>query len=308
MLMNFLSPICYSRRLFKSIRLVIKQDNLYPSLGGGNKARKIVYILNNDIKKKFNAIVTTGSNHSNHLRATALWAAKSGWKIVCVIHDNEPAIFEGNLKILRLTGAELHFVQKKDVKEAMDQAMIDLINRGYRPFYIWGGGHCVEGSLAYYDAVRELKAQLNGTSPDYLFVASGTGTTQAGIEVGVRHLLPHCKVFGISIARENKRGAEVILDSMRELNQYLKQPIIMPCDIEFDDRWVGDGYEAVYPELIDTIRWAAKTEGIILDPTYTGKAFHALKMYVEKGIVENNSTVVFWHTGGLLNLMASHHI
>lgn len=165
-----------------SIKVYVKHDDLYPLPGVGSKARKLNNILNEDIRKNYNAIVTTGSNQSNHLRATALWAAKLGWKLTCVIHDDEPVIYEGNLKIVKLSGAELRFVQKTEVKDAMDKAMVDLSNEGYKPFYIWGGGHCVEGALAYYEAVKELKEQLKGVKPDFLFVASGTGTTQAGIE------------------------------------------------------------------------------------------------------------------------------
>lgn len=291
-----------------NVNLFVKHDDLYMLPGGGSKARKLNYILNENIRENYNAIVTTGSNQSNHLRATALWAAKLGWKLICIIHDDEPYMYEGNLKIVKLTGAELRFVQKSEVKEAMDKAMDNLRNEGYKPFYIWGGGHCVEGSFAYYEAIKELKEQLMGVKPDFLFVASGTGTTQAGIEVGVRQFLPECKVIGISVARDKQRGKEAILESMKKLNNYLGNPITIPDNIEFDDNWVGCGYEATYPELIETIKWVAKSEGLILDPTYTGKAFHALKMYVKRNVIKSNSNVVFWHTGGLLNLMVTQQI
>lgn len=304
------TPIKFIKNINKNlgINICVKHDDLYPLPGGGSKARKLNYILNEDIRKNYDAIVTAGSNQSNHLRATALWAAKLGWKLICVIHDDEPDIYEGNLKIVKLTGAELRFVQKTEVKDAMDKAMVDLSYEGYKPFYIWGGGHCVEGALAYYEAVKELKEQLMGVKPDFLFVPSGTGTTQAGIEIGVRQFLPGCKVIGISVARDKQRGKEAILESMNTLNNYLGKPINMPGDIEFDDSWIGSGYEATYPELIETIKWAAKTEGLILDPTYTGKAFHALKMYVKNEVIKPKSDVVFWHTGGLLNLIATNQI
>lgn len=303
-----MTPLTKCNHLIKSIKLYIKRDDLYPFPGGGSKARKLEFILNEKVRKKYNAIVTAGSNQSNHLRATALWAAGLGWKLICVIHDDEPEIYEGNLKIVKLTGAELRFVQKSEVKETMDKAMADLSNEGYKPFYIWGGGHCVEGALAYYEAVKELKEQLMGVKPDFLFVPSGTGTTQAGIEIGVRQFFPGCKVIGISVARDKQRGKEAILESMNTLNNYLGKPINMSGDIEFDDSWIGSGYEATYPELIETIKWAAKTEGLILDPTYTGKAFHALKMYVKNEVIKPKSGVVFWHTGGLLNLIATNQI
>ncbi len=288
--------------------IYIKRDDLYPFTGGGSKARKLKYILNDNTIKKYNAIVTAGSNQSNHLRTTALYAAKLGWKLICIVHDVKPDIYEGNLKIVHLSGAEIRFVQMQEVKEAMDRAMIDLKNEGYKPLYIWGGGHCVEGSLAYYEGVKELKNQLTEFIPNYIFVASGTGTTQAGIEIGVRQFIPECKAIGISVSRPEKRGKEIILESMRELNSYLEDPIVVPKDIIFDDRWRGIGYDSVYPELIKTIGWAAKTEGLILDPTYTGKAFHALKMYIEKREIKPNSNIIFWHTGGLINLLASKKI
>lgn len=287
------------------VNIKVKHDDVYPLLGGGSKARKLSYIINKNVQNNYNAIVTAGGNQSNHLRATALFAAKLGWKLVCIIHDNKPDLFEGNLKIVRLTDSEIKFVKMTDVKEAMDRAMADLRNEGYKPFYIWGGGHCVEGSFAYYNAVKELYGQIQNIKPDYIVVASGTGTTQAGIEIGVRQYWPDCKVIGISVAREEKRGKEAILDSMKELNSYLGNPVTLPDDIEFDDNWTGGGYEQTYPELLETIKWAAKTEGLILDPTYTGKAFHALRMYTNNGIIKPGANVVFWHTGGILNLMAS---
>lgn len=291
-----------------STNIYIKRDDLFPLVGGGNKARKLNYILNQNIQKKHNAIVTAGSNQSNHLRSTALFASKLGWKLICIIHDNEKDKYEGNLKIVKLTGAELRFVQMHEVKEAMAQAMNDLIKEGYNPLYIWGGGHCLNGSLAYYDAVLELKSQMKSIKPDYIFVASGTGTTQAGIEMGVSNYLQDCKVIGISISREKKRGKEIIMESMKELSNYLGRQDKMPEEIVFDTNWLGSGYEKTYPELLATIRWAAKTEGLLLDPTYTGKAFHALIKYIKEREIEPNSNVVFWHTGGLLNLIVSNDI
>lgn len=301
------TPVVFLHNISRilGINIRVKHDDYYPFPGGGSKARKLNYILNEDIQKKYNAIVTAGSNQSNHLRSTALFASKLGMKLICIIHDNKPERYEGNLKVVKLTGAELRFVNKAEVKEAMDKAMADLSIEGYIPFYIWGGGHCLEGSLAYYDAVKELKGQLREFKPNYLFVASGTGTTQAGIEIGVRKFLPDCQVIGISVARKKIRGKEVILDSMEKLNTFLGNPIKMPGDIQFDDFWTGGGYEATYPELLDTIKWVAKNEEIILDPTYTGKAFHALKTYAQNGKIKPGSNVIFWHTGGLLNLMAS---
>lgn len=289
-----------------NINLICKRDDLFSFTGGGNKARKIHYILAEAQKKGYNAIVTAGGSQSNHVRATAIYAAQLGWKTIMIIHDLEPnGPYSGNLKLTRLVGAELRFVNKENVAESMDKAMDDLRNEGFNPLYIWGGGHCLEGSYAYYEAVKELKSQIGSQTIDYILLASGTGTTQAGIEIGCRVFFPKCKVMGVSASRDSNRGKKAVLESMIELNDFLNKPIDIPEDIFFDDTWKGDGYESIYPELLETIHWAAITEGLILDSTYTGKAFHALRNYVSKGIIPKNSCVVFWHTGGLLNLMAS---
>ncbi len=285
------------------INLYTKRDDLFPLSGGGNKARKLEYILSEAKREGYNAIVTTGSNQSNHLRATALNASILGWKTISIIHDLKPDKFTGNLRITYLTGSELRFVNKSDVKVAMDEAMEDLKKEKLKPLYIWGGGHSVLGSFAYYEAVKELKGQVGDMIPDFIVVASGTGTTQAGIEVGVRQFFPKCKVLGVSVARNQKKGKDAIIESMKEINKYLKNSVNLQDDIFFDDTKMGKGYEDTFPELLDTIKWAAQTEGLILDPTYTGKAFFGLKKYVENGVISKGSNVVFWHTGGLLNLM-----
>lgn len=288
-----------------NIDLRVKRDDLYQISGGGSKGRKLEVIFAKAIKEGHNAVVTTGSSQSNHIRSTALFAARLGWKSIMIVHDVEPPIYHGNLKLTALTGAELRFVDKSDVKGAMDAAMQDLFHQGLKPLYIWGGGHCVEGAYSFYKAVEEVKTQLGSIEPNFIVVASGTGTTQAGIEIGVRCLYPKSRVLGVSVARDAIRGKRAVYESMEELKSYLKLPItIDEEDIFFDDAHLGGGYEAVYPELIDTISWSARS-GLILDPTYTAKAFHALKAYVEEKKIPAHSTVVFWHTGGLLNLMAA---
>lgn len=294
--------------VYNHLTINVKRDDLFPIVGGGSKGRKLYYILNKAVKEGYNAVVTTGSNQSNHMRSTAIMAAQIGWKSIMIVHDKQPVLYTGNLKITSMTASELRFVNKEEVKDAMDKAMQDLTLQGYKPLYIWGGGHSVEGAYAYYKAVEELSGQLD-KAPDYIVVASGTGTTQAGIEIGVKKFMPSCKVLGVSISREKERGLLAVYNSMVELNAYLN--LDLPLDsneVCFDDSFVGKGYEDVYPNLVYTISNAAKKHGLILDPTYTGKAFHAMLNYIDNGIIEHNAKVVFWHTGGLLNLTSSNNI
>ena len=287
-----------------SINLFIKRDDLYPKFGGGNKARKLDYILNHAKKEGFNSLVTTGAAESNHCRVSALHAASLGWQSIIIIHDKEPEFYGGNLKLMKLAGAEIRFVDQVEVKEAMNQAISDLKERGFNPYYIWGGGHSVEGSLAYFEAVKELKSQLGNIQPDFIVVASGTGTTQAGIEIGIRTFFPDCEVIGISVAREENRGKKEILKSMLELNEYLGKPILMPQDIFFNTSICGDGYGKIFPELLETVQESLE-KGFIIDPTYSGKAFFAMKKLVQIERISKGKNVIFWHTGGLFNLMNS---
>jgi 1-aminocyclopropane-1-carboxylate deaminase/D-cysteine desulfhydrase-like pyridoxal-dependent ACC family enzyme len=293
------------------VKLLVKHDDLFQDCGGGNKARKLQYSLKAAQNKGHNAVVTTGGVQSNHVRATALMCARLGWKATMVLHGEEPKadFYQANLKLARLSGAKVQFVIADDIASAMHQSMDELKDDGYNPYYMRGGGHCVEGCYAYYDAVKEVKAQLNSQDyPDYLVLASGTGATQAGLIAGCESLFHDARVLGISVSRNKERGCQVIRESLNELNDALAIAGNYSQAINFDDAFVGGGYEAVYPRLLETIEWAAKVEGLVLDPTYTGKAFCGLVEYVRKGSIAKGANVLFWHTGGIFNVMASNHI
>ena len=287
-----------------NIKLFIKRDDLYNISGGGNKGRKLKYIINRNVKIKHNALVTTGSNQSNHIRASLIIANELGWKSHIVIHDEKPKkISTGNLRLTELLADYITYVEMKDVAETMEKAMLDFKNDGYDPLYIWGGGHCLEGTHAYYHAAFELKEQLKGTEPNYIFLASGTGATQAGLVVGAKECFENTKVIGISIAREGKRGHKEVLKSVVKLEKYLGKKLCNDDDVIFEESYNGGGYDKSYEELDLVIKQSAK-KGIILDKTYTAKAFYGMLDFIKNGKVEPNSTIVFWHTGGLLNFLS----
>jgi 1-aminocyclopropane-1-carboxylate deaminase/D-cysteine desulfhydrase-like pyridoxal-dependent ACC family enzyme len=162
------------------------------------------------------------------------------------------------------------------------------------------------GSMAYADAVKELEYQcrLYRWKPDCIVLASGTGTTQAGLLGGLDVVEWDTHVIGISSARKNPRGRLIVEQAYDELRQHLGASGQARA-VDFRDEWVGDGYERPTEGTIEAIRLAAKLEGLILDPTYTGKAFSALIDMIHSGEIDKGSRIVFWHTGGLLNLTAS---
>lgn len=283
------------------IDLRVKRDDLYPFTGGGNKARKMDYLLEDAVNKEANALVTTGSSNSNHARVVALKAAEIGWKVVIII-EGKHELKNANLTLMKMAGADLIFVPKSDVPNAMDFAMDQLKKEGFRPYYIWGGGHMPQAIKGYYHAADELLDQMNGWVPDYVVLASGTGGTQTGLHIGFGRSNSSTKVVGISVSRDYKKGKKALEKSISECCRYFKQEIPKQ-DIYFFDEWIGTGYREVYDELIYVIKFVASKEGLITDPTYTGKAMTGLFGLCDREWIPKKSKVLFWHTGGLLNLI-----
>lgn len=275
-------------------------DSSYPYLFGGSKARKLKFILNNAKSKNANAVVSAGSASSNHARDCALACAQLGWPCTLIIHDREDYT-KDNLFLMKLSGAHLIFCELKDVSHLMDQAMLDYQEQGLNPYYIWGGGHSVHGSLALKDAVNDFVKYSNGWVPDFVVVASGTGGTQAGLHVGFEHIFPEVQVIGISIAREKERGLEAVTNAVNELTDFCSLPSTKN-HIEFIDEFVAGGYAKSSKDINETIKQCAK-RGLLLDSTYTGKAFYGMKKLIDTQKIPLGSNVLFWHTGGIFNLL-----
>ncbi len=284
------------------VELFVQDDSYFPAYGGGSKARKIGHFLEEAELTACNSIVTAGAANSNHAKVVALACAERGWKCTIVVHDNED-YSQGNLLLMKLAGARLVFTTLAEVGPVMDLEMERFRGSGNSPYYIYGGGHGLPGFMAFYDAAKEFITSYPDFHPDYVIHASGTGGTQAGLTVGFNEFSPETKVIGISVSRNEQRGNEVIRQSCDQLSLHLGFEPVSSEKICFKDDWVGKGYGATYPELIQTIKKFATTYGLITDPTYTGKALHGLKTMIDNGDIPAGSKVLFWHTGGLLNLL-----
>lgn len=289
------------------VNLFVKRDDLYPISGGGNKGRKAEYILAKCIADDCNAVVTCGSAQSNHVRATAIRCKELGIACTIVIHAPKTNNIQGNLKLLYMLGVKVVYCDMADVAKVMDGEMEEYAKQGLKPFYIWGGGHCLEGTKAFYDAAFEAHTQAKQHF-DFVFHASGTGATQAGLHVGFKKINLATQVIGISVARQNPRGTEAINHSALELVNENGLDVQLSKNIIFDDEFISGGYEKTNPEQLSVIKAVAEQTGIILDPTYSGKAWYGMQQYIKSGRVKSGSNVLFWHTGGLLNLMATKQI
>lgn len=289
----------------KIIKVV--RDDLFPFIGGGSKARKAVEYEEYLKENGYNAVVTCGGIQSNHNRAIALMAARNGWKCyLCIQGSTERFMAEkGNALLDRLSGAEYELISPENTAEAMDRAMGTLKKQGLNPYYIHGGGHDLPGGTSFVKAVQELKRQCDaeGYKPDCIFHASGTGSTQAGIVVGLELVgWSDVKVIGISVARQYERGRQVIADFANMLGQHYGLENDFTGRISFVTDYLYGGYEQYTPEMKDYLEQVMRETGIMFDTTYSGKAFYGMMDYVKKNCIYDKN-VLFWHTGGLMNLM-----
>jgi len=301
-MMNFkmISKIDENKTIFR--------DDLYPFLGGGNKGRKMDAIAKDIFAKKANALVTTGGFQSNHCRAVAVFAAQHKMKCTLVLHGSREEFLQqsGNAKIMRFSGAEIVFVeQSSSIGSAMDLAMQQYTQQGDIPYYIWGGGHTLEGGLAYIDAIAELKqyCEENNWYPDYIFHASGTGSTQSGILAGLdQYKFTTTQVIGISVGRKSKQATKIVDDFYKELCEHYKITCSNRASVVLDEYLMG-GYAQYSDELKELSLQSLQKYGFTLDTCYTGKAFYGMLDYCKKNQLEKKN-ILFWHTGGIFNFLA----
>lgn len=296
----------YFQNLEENIKVF--RDDLYPFLGGGNKGRKMDYIAEAIKGEQANALVTTGGFQSNHCRAVAVYAAQYGLQCTLVLHGSKEAFEQesGNAKIMRLSGAEIVFVSEaKAIGEAMDQAMLTYQQNGKRPYYIWGGGHTLEGGLAYIDAVKILQeySQSSGWKPDYIFHASGTGSTQSGLLAGLDlYGFDSTQVIGISVGRTSAAAEQIVQSFYEELCTYYNIECSHRPSIVLDDYLMG-GYGCFNEGIQQLSLSSLSTYGFTLDTCYTGKAFYGMLDYITQHNLQGKN-ILFWHTGGIFNFLA----
>lgn len=280
----------------------IKRDDLTGLTLGGNKARKVEYFFADLLEKRCNYVVTYGSAQSNHCRIVAAAAAKLGIKCKLILEDSQKAVEpKGNEIFYKLLDADIIWCKVEDVKETISRTLNDIKRQGYRPYFIQGGGHGNLGTHAYVETYMEISEQskTQGLHFDYIFTASGTGTTQAGLVAGKKITNGQEKIVGISVARSLPRGAQVVRDSVESYLKYINSNInIENRDIIFDDSYIGKGYADIYKAIIDAITFMLKHNSIVLDPVYTGKAFYGMCEYLKRNNIRGKN-ILFIHTGGL---------
>ncbi|MBX2922971.1 MAG: pyridoxal-phosphate dependent enzyme [Chitinophagaceae bacterium] len=289
-------------------KLFIFRDDLFPFLGGGNKGRKMKAVGLDVFSKKANAIVTTGGVQSNHCRAAAVFAAQNKLECSLVLHGSAEDFYKdsGNAKIMRMSGSKIIFASAPaEIGTLMNAEMKYYEERGLKPYYIWGGAHTMEGGGAYIDAVAELKDYCvqSNWHPDLIFLASGTGSTQAGLMAGLDKFgFENTAVVGMSIARRSAQATEIVAKFYQDLCAHYNIKFTNQKAIVVDDYLFG-GYEKYDSELKAFSDSSIRDYGFILDTCYSGKAFYGMLQYIRKYDVTKKN-ILFWHTGGVLNFLA----
>nr|WP_297705396.1 pyridoxal-phosphate dependent enzyme [uncultured Butyrivibrio sp.] len=296
----------YKLNSSKYSSLYVKREDMIPYSFGGNKARKSQLFFEEIDNGDYDYVVTYGSSHSNHCRVVANMAAERGLKCV-IIGPSEVSDSTYNSIMMEVFGAEIIVVPVEEVSRTIDNKLDELRQSGHRPYFIMGGGHGNIGTKAYvrcYEEIKQFEID-NDLEFDYIFFASGTGTTQAGLVCGQLLYGDDRKIIGISIARKNPRGRDVVIDSIREfleaepnveLGKDITEDEISEKTIFLDD-YTGDGYGADNVEIEDTIQKALIMYGMPLDSTYTGKAFLGMEKYIRENHIEDKN-ILFIHTGG----------
>ena len=282
-------------------QIFVKREDLIPYSFGGNKARKAQLFFADIDRGDYDCVVTYGSSHSNHCRVIANMAASR--KMPCyIIGPAEVSDVTFNSCFMKLFGAEIISVPIRQVHNVIENTLMDLKKAKRRPYFIAGGGHGNLGTQAYVDCYEEIchYEKLNDTYFEYIFFASGTGTTQAGLVCGQLMNDDDRKIVGISIARNNPRGRDVVIDSIHEYLSEQKYEIsensIQNRTIFVDD-YIGDGYSRENSMIKDTIKEIMIQYGMPIDSTYTGKAFWGMRQYLQKERIERRN-ILFIHTGG----------
>ena len=292
--------------------LFIKRDDCTGLASGGNKTRKLEFLVAEALAEGADMLVTQGAVQSNHVRQTAAAACRLGLKCHAVLErrvPGRPDAYEatGNVLLDDLFGASREFRPGGLDMNAEAMAVTQRLRaEGYRPYFIPGGGSNPTGALGYAGCAEEIVAQEAALDApfDWLVMATGSTGTQAGLLAGLHALGRALPVMGVSVRQPRERQTGAVLDLTQRTLEKLGASPIDPEHVLVDDGYVGQGYGIPADTTIEAIRMAARLEGLLLDPVYSAKGMAGLIGLVRAGFFGRDDRVLFLHTGGSVALFA----
>ncbi len=310
------TPIEFLSRLSRHLggpKIYIKRDDLTGLAGGGNKTRKLEFLVADALAKGADTLITVGAVQSNHCRLTLAAAAREGLHCQLVLEQRVPKSFDphssGNIFLFDLLGAERVVVVDAgtDLAAKMNSLAAELTAAGRKAYVIPGGGSNPLGALGYVACAQEIIAQTFdlGLRIDHIVCASGSAGTHAGLITGLIGAQVGIPLTGINVRRtraEQEKNVHTLAEATAAL---LELPGGIPrASVVALDEWVGPGYSLPSSEMIEAVRLVARMEGVLLDPVYTGKAMAGLIALAKRGHFERDHNVLFVHTGGSPSLFA----
>lgn len=284
--------------------LWIKRDDLTGLALGGNKIRKLEYVLAEVMANEAKTVISVGGVQSNHCRQTAALCAKVGLRCILVLSGEEPARYSGNLLLDKLFGAEIVWCDKNERDQAAAEIFEHELKTGNRPYFIPLGASTPTGAAGYIHAIDEM-IQQDVIIPDWIVLASASAGTQAGMVLGVKSRKLTTRILGISI----DPGITDLVDRISTIANGAGDKFGEKCKIGAEDIFVntdyhGGGYAVMGEFEVNAIKLFARTEGILLGPVYTGRAAAGMLDLIRKGFFRKDEKVLFWHTGDTPTLFA----
>jgi len=294
----------------------IKRDDLLGLAAGGNKTRKLEFLVADALAQGADTLITVGAPQSNHCRLTLAAAAKEGLKCRLVLEQRVPGSYKpeatGNNFLYNLLGAEAITVVNAgdDLSAAMQAQAAELEAKGRKGYVIPGGGSNALGALGYVACAHEIAAQSfeQGVGFDRIIVASGSCGTHSGLLVGAKSVHFDAPITGINVRRPRAEQEGNLLKLARETAALLEIEAPQAKDVTALDEWVGAGYSIPTDEMIEAVRMLARFEGVLLDPVYSGKAMAGLIGLARRGELKRGERVLFVHTGGSPALYAYQNV
>ena len=304
------TPIEKLERLTKELNgpnIYMKRDDLLGLAAGGNKTRKLEFLLADALEKGADTIITCGAVQSNHCRLTLAAAAKEGLKCQFVLEERVPNSYDvnnnGNNLLYKLMGIEEIYVVEggSDVMGKMQEVAKKLEAEGRKPYIVPGGGSNEIGALGYVSCALEVLAQTyeTGTKIDHIVLTSGSAGTHSGFLAGIVGSNAGIPVTGIGINKKKDIQSENVYNLCQKVAAKLemKNAITKEDIIVFDD-YIGEGYSRPTDGMVEAVKLVAQTEAILLDPVYTGKTMAGMIDLIKKGYFKGCENILFLHTGG----------
>ncbi len=290
--------------------LYIKRDDQTGLATGGNKTRKLEFLVADALAQGCDHLITSGAPQSNHCRQTAAAAARFGLGCTLVLRGKKPAQKSGNLLLDELLGAHIYWTDAQHCPETIAEVANELRVMGRKPYIIPLGGSNVMGAAGYVLAMQELMEQLTAQriNIDFIVFASSSGGTQAGLVVGAAVYGFHGHILGISIDSPAEELKTQVAALATATATHLGLGMLPLAErVEVNDDYLGSGYAVVGEAEREAIKMTAQLEGILLDPVYTGRAMGGLIDLIRWGAFTRGQSVLFWHTGGTAALSAFAH-